>query len=238
MRPQFRAIMVLMDIVFQVGAVMGPIMLLALVVLPSFISVLRQRGVVMGAISLIMVGSVVVGLEAASVESGLPYGRFTYDEAIIGKFLGTIPWFIPMAFGFVIFAAFWFGSFWTKSYARISLAVLFTLAASVTIEPILSILGIRQWQSPGPFFGVPVLAFVGWFLTATLASGLLHLMWSDRPVHRGAAYSGFFILLFFTGINMGTGLWIPAGVGGVLGLLILILFVTEKGKKRHESSTI
>lgn len=226
-----------MDFVIQLGSLIGPVLLLGLVALPSFVSVLRQRGLLLGGIAILGLGIVIICLEAASIKSGLPYGRFSYDESLSGKLFGTTPWFIVLAYAPLFLAAFWLGSFWTQSHGRISLSVIITVAMSAAIEPALSALEIRQWQSPGFYFGVPLIAFIGWFLTATIAGGLLHFAWRQSSVQRGIAYSGLFMLLFFTGINIGTKQWVPAGVSGGLGMLILILFAAEKWKTRHDSFT-
>jgi putative membrane protein len=227
-----------MDITISLGSSLGPIFLLGLIALPSLLAVLRQRGWLVGVFALVIVGLLIVTLEAVSIKSGLPYGRFSYDELLGFRLFGTTPWIIALAYAPLILAAFWLASKITTSHGRISLSVFFILLMSAALEPALAALYIRQWQESGPFFGVPLLCFVGWFLTATLASGLLHVLWGeDRIIKRNVAFSGLSLLLFLLGINIGIRRWVPAGIAGVVCITLVIIVGLEKWKLAREPST-
>jgi uncharacterized membrane protein len=93
-----------------------------------------------------------------------------------------------------------------------------------------------QWETPGPFYGVPLLSFAGWLVTAAIGASLLHAMWDQEvSVLRGIAHSGLLLVLFWTGANIGTEQWIPAAIGGVLGGLMLLLAGIEKWTNRRTS---
>lgn len=226
-----------MDIAISLGSSFGPIILLGLIALPSFLAIIRQRGFLIGLFALGILGSLIIAMEAVSIKSGLPYGRFSYDELLGFRLFGTTPWIIALAYGPLILASFWLASKITPSHGRISLAVFFTLLMSAALEPALAALYVRQWQETGPFFGVPLLCFVGWFLSATLASGLLHILWGeDRVIKRSVAFSGLFILLFLLGINIGIRRWVPAGIAGAISITFTVMIGLEKWKIAREDT--
>ncbi|MFW9800153.1 MAG: carotenoid biosynthesis protein, partial [Candidatus Thorarchaeota archaeon] len=89
---------------------------------------------------------------------------------------------------------------------------------------------------PGPYYGIPISNYSGWFLTGLVASAVLHLMLTETPVKtvklpRDIALSLLLIISFWTGFSFWTGLVIPAIIGlGMTSYLLCILSLSDSGQ--------
>lgn len=221
-------IIIRMDILIKALAFVAPVVVILLFVLPSYLSIIRQRGI-LGILTLVFLCVYVLGVMSLSVKTGVPFGHFTYDSALGYKLFGLVPWLIVVVYPSLLLAAFWLASKFTHSAGRVALATIFALLIGLTIDPIMVKLELWAWESPGFFYGVPPVSFAGWLLTSLVGSSLLHVMWNqEASVFRGLAYSGLLLILFWTGANIGVQQWVPAAIGGVIGGLILLLAGIER----------
>ena len=112
--------------------------------------------------------------EALSIHTGIPFGHYHYNMQSLISLFG-----VPLI---VIFAYFGTGYFsWMLSHVFTGqfskklqgkwIFVVPLIAAFILVmwdlgmDPIFStVLSLWVWESPGPYFGVPVLNFVGWFV--------------------------------------------------------------------------
>lgn len=223
-----------MEPLIKAIAFFAPIVVILLFLLPSYISLLRQRGIV-GLGILLVLAAYGLGVMTLAVKTGIPYGRFSYDSALGYKLLGVVPWLVVAVYPSLLLAAFWLASKFTHSGGRIALTSLFSVLIGLMFDPVMVKLEFWLWESPGPFYGVAVVSFAGWALTSLIAASLLHGLWKPEiSVLRGAAYSGLLMILFWTGANVGTKQWIPAAIGGVVGGLMLLLAGIEKWANSRE----
>lgn len=97
--------------------------------------------------------------EFLGVHYGLPFGKYYYTEGLGLKAFG-VPVYIPLlwaSLGFYSLAA-------TGSYVIASLAM---VAMDLAFDPFLTLKGhLWVWQTRGPYYGVPVTNFVGWFVVS------------------------------------------------------------------------
>ncbi len=225
-----------MDSVIKAIAIVAPVIIIALFAVPSFISTLRQRGVLFGLLIWLLLGVYVIAIETAAIKTGVPYGEFKFDSALGVQLFGATPWVLAIGYPPLILAAFWLSSKLTRSASRILLTGLFATLFDLVLDPAATQLEFWKWERSGPFYGVPLINFLGWLITASFAGWLLHLLWkAELPVLRGIAYSGMIIVLFWSGVNIGTEQWIPAAIGCSLAGLILLLAGLEKLKTSRET---
>ena len=110
---------------------------------------------------------------------GMGYLSWTIATLILGRQAAISKWrlvALPLAAGFVM------------------------VAWDLSIDPVLSTLGRYWiWQHGGPYFGVPITNFLGWYLTNFLIFQAFALYQFRRPATLGPgplAYSGLAVLLY------------------------------------------
>jgi putative membrane protein len=201
--------------------------------LPSYISTFRQKGPGKGFVILISLAIFALLFETAAIKIGLPYGRLSYGDGLGTKFLNTTPWTIMLAYPPIILGAYWLARKFGRPLA-LFLTPVFATIVDLVLDPAMVKLEFWHWETPGPYFGVPIINFVGWLISGFVATLILSTLWGATPVKRGAAYSVFAILLFWTGVNIGIEQKIPALIGAASSVLLLTLFIIEK--RREKSS--
>lgn len=200
-----------------------------LLAVPSYIGLIKQRGLVRGLLILTVIGAIFLGVLALAVQFSYPFGAFTFSEVLGYKVAGLVPWTMAFAYPPLVLAVFWLSSKVTSNGLRIVLSGLLFAVVNAVLDPALAIMGIRSWEDGGPFYGVPIMNFGGWFLCGLITAWVLHKIWGrDDDVRRSVAYSGFAIIWFWAGVNLGLKQWVPGTIGLGLGLLIIGLMFVEK----------
>ena len=201
--------------------------------IPSYFSVLRQRGIFLGLVMLALLGALAVGFETFAVKAGVPYGKYAYDVVMGNKILGGAPWTVAVAFPIVILAAFWLASKVTHGFFRPFLVALFTVVSAVVLAPAAVKLELWKWENAGQFFGIPPLYFAGWAVAGLVSAWLIQIFWGDQRVRRGIAFSGMLAMVFWTGVNIGVNQWIPAAVGAAISILMILIMIWERRAEKE-----
>lgn len=218
-----------MDQIISVIAPLAAALAIVGFALPSYIGLIRQKGLAKGLILALVIGGLILAIHVVAIALSYPFGEFTFGDALGYKVFGSVPWTIAVAYTPLVLAMFWLSSKVTKSGLRVVLGGLLLAGANAALDPALAFMGLRSWENGGPFFGLPVLNFVGWFLTGMLTTLILHALWGkEEAVKRSVAYSGFAVLWFWGGVNLGLQQWVPAAVGLSLGVILLVLMIIEK----------
>jgi putative membrane protein len=199
--------------------------------LPSYYHIIRWLGLQRGAILLTILSALPILVEAVAVSTGLPYGRFHYSKALGQMVLGLVPWsvafaYLPILLGSVALANRLVGG----NYLKFTLVSGFlTMAVDLVLDPAAVAQGLWIWANPGPYYGIPLINFGGWFLTGFIYSIIFYLLSRGRnlvddPVPLKVSSSLMLILSFWTGILVWSRLILPSVIGGVLLGLQVILF--------------
>ena len=131
--------------------------------------------------------------ENASVQWGIPYTRYSFNEALRAHelFLGNVPLAVPLSYTFVMFFAFGAARYvaagpWRTAPrsrpASYVLAVVFATWSTWTLDPVSQrgaawYLGdLFHYAGPGFWFGLPLLSQVGWLVVSALLCGLLAVL--------------------------------------------------------------
>jgi putative membrane protein len=209
----------------------GPAVIALLFALPCFVSSLRQGGIVRGLLVFISVGLLGLGFAMLASKVGLPYGKITYTDALGHQVFGAAPWVIAVIYPSMVLAVFWLVKKLNVGFLVPVLTGLFLVLIDLVLDPAAVKLEFWQWDTPGFFYGVPIVNLIGWFLGGFIASWLANAFWGNKKVTRGLAMSGLGILLFWTGANIGIEQWFSAAIGGALSVLFLLLMFFEKRAK-------
>lgn len=117
-------------------------------------------------------------VETLGLESGWPFGCvYRYHGDVQPVLPGGVPLFIPMAWtvlsGTVVMLLGGLGISrpdGRRSAARVAaksaLAAAGVVACDLALDPIAVSVGLWTWRTPGPYYGIPLLNFAGWFAIA------------------------------------------------------------------------
>ena len=167
-----------------------------------------------GALILACVALLGFAVEAVGVRFGVPFGRYVYTEALQPQTF-SVPlvmgpaWMVLVAYGRD--AA---GRLRLRGWKAYVFAALLTTATDLVIDPLAANrLGYWRWAEAGSYYGVPLVNFAGWFLTALVACRVA----GERENFR-AGIVGTSIMLFFALLALAHSLVGVALVGFALCL--------------------
>jgi bisanhydrobacterioruberin hydratase len=206
--------------------------------LPSYLAAMKCLGKKKGLLLLGALGIYALIIESLAIHTGFPYGNFTYTDILGNKLFGLTPWTVAFAYPPILLLAYYFSrsiitfrAIASKSIIKLLvLTAIIATAIDVVLDPAAVRLGFWYWDSPGSFYGVPLINFVGWLLTAFLGAVLLHSLWGQKvKPPPSLAYSGLAILWFWTSINIWLLQWIPAILGGAFSIILIRLISAKQG---------
>ncbi len=209
--------------------------LIVAIALPSYYCFLRFAGVRKGVPLLLLLSAMPLLVEAQAVVTSVPYGGFSYSDAMGPKLFGLVPWtvafaYLPILLGSFTLASQLIGGRWTRMVMG-SAAML--VLADLVLDPAIVHAGLWIWEDGGAYHGVPAVNFLDWLLTGVAYSAILYFALKDRlesgeALPAGASSSLLLTMALWTGYVIQNGLLAPSVLG--LALLALLLLVNIKGR--------
>lgn len=152
--------------------------------------------------------------EVVGVATGVPFGPYAYTPTL-GLAVFGVP--LTIACAWIILTAYARAIFGPE---RILLPALWMTAIDLVIDPLAAHeLGYWKWLTPGPYFGIPLSNFAGWFAVSLAIFALCRFRATVQH-----AWLGLSVVAFFALIAAAHGLWIPASAGLLLAGLHLTLY--------------
>lgn len=167
-----------------------------------------------------------LGSELLGTSLGIPFGEYSYTPLLGARWFGLVPLVIPLSWFFMAL----------PSYAlalralpgpnatgrRVLLASLVLVSWDLALDPAMSFATkYWEWGEAGPYYGMPLLNLLGWYVTGLLLMGALAALRSEAWIrtlpHRWLG--GFYLanLALPLGMSVAAGLW-GAVAGTVLAL--------------------
>lgn len=195
---------------------------------PSYTAIVRRHGLRLGGGILLLLGLYALVVESSAINTGFPYGNFVYNDVLGQKVLGLTPWTVAFAWPPIILVCYWAARKVADSWWSIlSLSALFAMAIDLVLDPAAVALGFWQWDTPGFFYQVPLVNFLGWLLTGLVGAAVLHTILHRKELPTGYAYSGLAILWFWVWVNVFL-LHITPAIIGVILVTVSLSFLTSK----------
>ena len=204
LRPEFWWISTLAILLFSAPVIVGAISWLG-----------RRRGIAL----LVALGLYALVLESLAVATGIPYGRFSYSEVLGPRLFGLAPLTVLLAWTPLILGS-------LAVTRRAWQAVVLVVVCDLVLDPAAVRLGFWAWDEPGPYYGVPVINFVGWVLSGGLA--VLAMRRLPRPLPGLLARNLWLVMVFWTAVNAWSGLWVPAVIGVVVVVALEVNYRREQ----------
>lgn len=170
-------------------------------------------------------------MEALSVSTGFPFGRYFYTNAL-GATLGSVPVFIPLTWAALSFYALEAGGTYGMPFLMTFLDLSFDPRFSGNLW---------IWTSSTQYFGDPWSNFVGWLITSALIAFLYTVMVRRRetPSLRGIVFY-FLFGLDSCILDLYAGLATPALVSALIfvtSTVVLLFFHFARRKPTAGSMT-
>jgi len=176
-----------------------------------------------------------------------PFGMSVYHD-VLGWQFQRVSWSVP-----VIWAAITGGMLTLKKPEQIPSdpkvlfswafdTALIVMVLSIVIEPMARLTNAVTWVSQGAILGVPLSAFLGWFITSFIASfvGMMILRpWTKKsnPVHHflPLAFAGFFTLIFILSTRLDIAL---IQLISAVFVIYFLIWTLRYGKNQNDSITV
>ena len=159
-------------------------------------------------------------LEFIGINTGI-FGTYVYT-ANLAPFIGEIPLFIPLLWASLSY-------FCMMSSDNYIVAAGLMVLLDLSFDPRFS-LQLWRWVPAGPYFGVPIQNFVGWFATSLIIFGAYYLLTKRRPS------SSLIAIVFYWLLGLGevledanVGLYEVAAISTVLfSVAVLLIYVNAR----------
>jgi len=120
-------------------------------------------------------------MEYLGVRTGVIFGAYHYTQVLDPKVLGTVPVVIPLAYFMVLYPSRMMADLiqwgkatgvtrgWGWTIFAAAMAALIMTAWDLSMDPVM-VHEVKAWvwEKGGPYFGIPLRNFFGWFLTTFL----------------------------------------------------------------------
>lgn len=170
------------------------------------------------------------GIELVGVLTGLPYGEFSYGLELGPMLFGLVPvglpvFYFPILLNSYLLVLLFLGT--ASLPRRFGLTLAVVLVLDLVLDPGAVALGFWAWDSPGSYYGVPAINYLGWLLSGSVSIAVLQLSFDHEAVIRRLDDCGFFLddlvsfLVLWGLINAYFGNWLPVAFSLSLGGLLL-----------------
>ncbi len=180
--------------------------------------------------------------ELSGTSTGFPFGDYSYLNGLGYKVAGLVPFTIPLSWFYLGISSYLLarggllgsdraGLF--RHAAALATGAVLLMSWDFVLDPAMSqtALPFWYWHTPGPFFGMPYRNFAGWFGTGVTFMAVAALFWAkgDRPITLTrpqlntplAVYLANFT--FAMVMSLAAGIWVPVGLGLLVGAIPAIL---------------
>jgi len=198
----------------------------------------HARGRWLGAFALLYALS--LASELAGTTVGLPFGPYRYTAALGAKWFGHVPLLIPLSWFFMAVPSYALARAALPrghaAWRRVLLASFVLASWDLSLDPAMShATAYWVWGAPGPYYGMPLLNLVGWYVTGLALMTGLALVRADGWVERLPVrwLAGFYAanLLLPLGMILALGLW-PAALLTLAALGAAALFARAASPRR------
>ena len=151
--------------------------------------------------------------ELAGTTVGLPFGPYRYTDGLGPKWLGHVPVLIPLSWFFMALPSYAIARwrFRGSVAARVVAGSIVLLSWDLALDPAMSLVtSYWVWGVEGPYYGMPVLNLVGWYVTGLALMIALSALRADGWI---ATLPLRWLVAFY-----GANLLLPLGMSAAAGL--------------------
>ena len=135
-----------------------------------------------GAVYLVSLASELLGTTV-----GLPFGPYRYGDGLGPKWFAHVPVLVPASWFMMALPSFALATRWVTRdrWWRLVVATGLLVSWDLALDPAMShLMPYWVWGSNGPYYGMPLLNLVGWYVTGFALMAALALLKVDRWLDR------------------------------------------------------
>jgi putative membrane protein len=212
------------------GTTVSSLVSTLLIALPTLVAFWRFIGARSAVLSFAALSALDFAVETTGIATGFPYGDFYYGDALGPKVAGMVPYALtlswaPLVLGAVAAARPPGDGGALRRILWVLMAAELLVAIDGVLDPGATRLGLWVWPKGGFYYGVPLSNYAGWLLSSVLAAALVLVLgdwWKHATPAPGLLDSCIVALAFWTAVACSANLSIPALLGGVLIVCLLV----------------
>ncbi len=170
--------------------------------------------------------------ESLGVATGWVYGPYHYTERLGPRFLGLVPYLIPVAWFMMMYPSWVIAihlvptdqPLWRWRLSLAAFGALIMTAWDLVMDPLMVALGHWVWESRGVYFGIPLQNYWGWWLTTFTAFALFMLLGRLKPSIYGQPHSNMDRLAILNYAVTGAGNILASLLAGLPGPALVGFF--------------
>jgi len=189
---------------------------------PVVIYAMHWLGYRIGLVLVCALGVYALVFETIAINTGLPYGNFTYGGLLGPKLFESVPITVLLAWTPLVLGVLAVVQTIKPLWRRALVATLALVVVDMVLDPAAVHIGFWAWDVPGFYYGVPLINFAGWVLSGGIAFCAIiyaqrRFRWPSLPAMFG--WNLLAIVFLWTMVNLFALQLIPA----VLGLVVCVL---------------
>jgi putative membrane protein len=184
--------------------------------------------------------------ESIGVATGFIYGPYHYTDNLGPKFLGLVPYLIPIAWFMMIYPSFVIaGRLIPARSSRFTRIILVAIAGGMIMtawdlgmDPLMVRAGYWVWDINGAYFGVPVQNFWGWWLTTFVALTIFQLVNRQSSEYNSKVIPDLWVVILYAITGLSTVILdflIGLPGPGLVGLFVMAPWVIAASTLRQSS---
>jgi len=171
--------------------------------------------------------------ELAGTTVGLPFGPYRYTDGLGAKWLGHVPVLIPLSWFFMALPSYAIARwrFPTSIAARVVAGSLVLLSWDLALDPAMSLVtNYWVWGVDGPYYGMPIINLVGWYVTGLALMIALGALRADRWIARLPLrwLVGFYGANLLLPIGMSAAAGLSGAIAATVAAMLLCWFVAGR----------
>jgi uncharacterized membrane protein len=199
-------------------------------------------------------GGIALASELAGTNIGLPFGAYEYTQMLGYRILGDVPYAIPLSWTYMLYCcvamAGRFPSLASRPWRWAMVAGAMLTAWDVGLEVHMTSIApphwvwlhdampawLPAWLTRGVFYGMPLINWVGWFVTATVIARVALAIVPPREWIASVSPTAFPFVLFAVNGLMPVatiarhGLWLGA-VAGTVAMAVPVVLAWRAGRR-------
>lgn len=135
---------------------------------------------------LAVAGGLSLGAELLGTSTGFPFSAYRYTELLGYRVAGLVPLLIPFSWFMMAFPSYVIAHGMVDArVARWGIGALLLTTWDLTLDPAMSSLTrYWVWETPGPYYGMPLVNLAGWFATGVVIMAGFDMVRADEVARR------------------------------------------------------